>query len=126
VANAGEIEQVMFNLLKNAAQALAERPEGRSPQIKLRIAAQKDCAVFDVADNGPGIPAAVRAHIFDPFFTTKQVGEGTGLGLSVAYAIVVQRHHGSIQVESREGEGARFVVRLPYECTVRVEKRARE
>ncbi len=122
VANAGEIEQVMFNLLKNAAQALAERPLGRSPQIKIRIVAQKDYAIFEVADNGPGIPVAVRAHIFEPFFTTKQVGEGTGLGLSVSYAIVVQRHHGSIQVDSREGEGATFVVRLPYERNVRAER----
>ncbi len=113
VAHAAEIEQVMFNLLKNAAQALAERPVERQPQIRVRIGALNGFAVIEVADNGPGIPDAVRAHIFDPFFTTKQVGEGTGLGLPVSYAIVVQHHQGSIEVESREGEGARFTVRLP-------------
>ncbi len=113
VVNVAEIEQVMFNLLKNAAQALAERPVERLPRIDVRIGIQDGFAVIEVADNGPGIPAAVRAHIFDPFFTTKQVGEGTGLGLSVSYAIIVQHHQGSIQVDSREGEGARFTVRLP-------------
>lgn len=115
VAHAAEIEQVMFNLLKNAAQALAERPADRPPRLWVRIVAREGFAVIEVADNGPGIPDAVRAHIFDPFFSTKQVGEGTGLGLSVSYAIVVQHHQGSIEVESREGEGARFTVRLPFD-----------
>lgn len=113
VAHAAEIEQVMFNLLKNAAQALAERPADRQPRLWVRTGALNGFAVIEVADNGPGIPDAIRAHIFDPFFSTKQVGEGAGLGLSVSYAIVVQHHQGSIEVESREGEGARFTVRLP-------------
>ncbi len=113
VVNVAEIEQVMFNLLKNAAQALAERPAGRQPEITVTIAAQQGFVVIAVEDNGPGIPSSVRPHIFEPFFSTKQVGEGTGLGLSVSYAIVVQHHQGSIQVNSREGDGARFTVRLP-------------
>ena len=123
VANVAEIEQVMFNLLKNAAQALAERPADRLPRIDVRIGALDGFAVIEVADNGPGIPAAVRSHIFDPFFTTKQVGEGTGLGLSVSYALIVQHHQGSIQVDSREGEGARFTVRLPCERAKRMANR---
>lgn len=113
VVNAGEIEQVMFSLLKNAGQALAERPVDRLPRIDVRIGARDGFVVIEVSDNGPGIPATVRPHIFDPFFTTKKVGEGTGLGLSVSYAIIVQHHQGSIQVDSHEGEGARFTVRLP-------------
>lgn len=117
VVRPAEIEQVMFNLLKNAAQALAARPADRLPLLWVKIAARNGFAVIEVADNGPGIPDSVRAHIFDPFFTTKSVGEGTGLGLSVSYAIVVQNHQGSIEVESREGEGARFTVRLPYNCS---------
>lgn len=123
VANVAEIEQVMFNLLKNAAQALAERPADRLPRIDVRIGALDGFAVIEVADNGPGIPAAVRSHIFDPFFTTKQVGEGTGLGLSVSYALIVQHYQGSIQVDSREGEGARFTVRLPCERAKRMANR---
>lgn len=126
VANVAEIEQVMFNLLKNAAQALAERPPHRLPRIDVRIGGQDGFAVVEVADNGPGIPGAVRAHIFDPFFTTKQVGEGAGLGLSVSYAIIVQHHQGSIQVDSREGEGARITVRLPCERAKQMANRTDE
>lgn len=115
IVNVEEIQQVMFNLLKNAAQALAEHPADRLPRIDVKIGVQDGFAVIEVADNGPGIPAAIRAHIFDPFFTTKQVGEGTGLGLSVSYAIIVQHHQGCIQLDSREGEGACFTVWLPCE-----------
>jgi PAS domain S-box-containing protein len=111
--NVAEIEQVIFNLLKNAAQSLGDRPQGQPPCIEVITGVQGGFAFFSVADNGPGIPAAVRARIFEPFFTTKQVGEGTGLGLSVSYAIVVQHHQGSIQVDARPGGGARFTVRLP-------------
>jgi len=113
LANVAEIEQVLVNLLKNAAQALVERPADRQPLITVRVASREGFAVMEVADNGPGIPKGYRAHIFDPFFTTKQVGEGTGLGLSVSYAIIVQHHQGSIQVDSREGEGTCFTVLLP-------------
>ena len=115
VVNGAEIEQVVFNLLKNAAQALAGCPADREPRIRVKVGRQDDFAFIEVADNGPGIPAAVRGRIYDPFFTTKRVGEGTGLGLSVSYAIVVQHYQGSIMVDSIEGEGARFTVRLPFE-----------
>ena len=66
-----------------------------------------------VKDNGPGIPKKVDDKIFQPFFTTKPTGQGTGLGLSMAYDIVTKAHSGEIKVETKEGEGAEFVIRLP-------------
>ena len=66
-----------------------------------------------VADSGPGIPDHLRARVFEPYFSTKGPGEGTGLGLSVAYFIVTQRNAGTITVESRPGQGTTFVIRLP-------------
>jgi signal transduction histidine kinase len=72
-------------------------------------------AVLEIEDNGPGMDEATRMRIFEPFFTTKEVGVGTGLGLSVAYAIVTKGHHGTIEVRSQPGEGSRFVVSLPVQ-----------
>ena len=66
-----------------------------------------------VADNGTGMPEAVRARVFEPFFTTKPAGQGTGLGLSLSHDIVVQGHRGTLAVESTEGAGTTFVLRLP-------------
>ena len=68
-----------------------------------------------VADNGPGIPEAARERIFEPFFTTKPTGEGTGLGLSLTYEIVVHGHGGTLDLETAEGEGTTFIVTLPEE-----------
>jgi signal transduction histidine kinase len=89
---------VWTNLLDNAIQALGERGT-----ITITTARDGPCARVDIADDGPGIPADVRERIFDPFFTTKDVGQGTGLGLDTARRIVVERHHGSIDVDSRPG-----------------------
>ena len=66
-----------------------------------------------ISDNGPGIPEKVKGRIFEPFFTTKPAGSGTGLGLSMSYDIVTKGHGGSLVVESAEGEGATFTIRLP-------------
>jgi signal transduction histidine kinase len=66
-----------------------------------------------VTDNGPGIPDGIRAKIFQPFFTTKPAGQGTGLGLSLSYDIVMKGHGGDIQVESKENNGTLFTVQLP-------------
>jgi two-component system NtrC family sensor kinase len=94
----------------NALQAI-ENPPGH-----IRIGAELDGAnqqaVITVEDSGVGISEKDLARIFDPFFTTKEVGMGTGLGLSIVYGIV-QKHQGSITVESREQEGTRFIIRLP-------------
>jgi signal transduction histidine kinase len=81
-------------------------------KITLRTRAADDHLVVEVEDTGPGIPEAVRAHIFDPFFTTKPPGHGTGLGLSISHNIVVQKHHGRIDVTSEPGR-TRFSVQLP-------------
>ena len=68
---------------------------------------------LEIEDNGPGMSAAIRAKVFEPFYTTKAMGEGTGLGLSVSYFIIVEDHGGEMSVESAPGAGARFVILLP-------------
>jgi PAS domain S-box-containing protein len=112
---AAEIEQVILNLLKNAAQAIVANPPGRKPTIWLRLRQENDYAVIEVADNGPGMEEHVKQRVFEPFFTTKGPGVGTGLGLSVSYMIVTMNHKGLMSVESSPGEGACFTVRLPLE-----------
>jgi signal transduction histidine kinase len=102
-----EIDQVLLNLLANAAQAIAGRGE-----ITVSTSHQADTAILAVADTGPGIPPDVIGRVFDPFFTTKPVGEGTGLGLSISYEIL-KKHGGDIRAENRSGGGAAFTVRLP-------------
>jgi signal transduction histidine kinase len=115
-----QIQQVLLNLLRNAAQAIAERSAEKREekgQLSLRTSLkseQNTTAVrLDVEDNGSGIPDSVRARLFEPFFTTKEVGEGSGLGLWLCWSIVVERHKGRIWVESVETGGSRFVVELP-------------
>jgi signal transduction histidine kinase len=102
-----ELNQVWTNLIDNAIGALGERGT-----LTVRTRSDDGCAVVEVSDDGPGIPEDVQEHIFDPFFTTKDVGSGTGLGLSTARQIVVERHNGSLVVESRPG-ATTFRVRLP-------------
>ena len=84
-----------------------------SPTIILRTARDGDHLRIEVEDNGPGMPEAVRKRIFEPFFTTKPVGEGTGLGLSVSYFIIVTNHGGHFDVRSLPGRGTCFVLHLP-------------
>jgi PAS domain S-box-containing protein len=111
-----EIEQVLLNILRNAAQAMAlgeQAMGGRRPTLTLRLRREGAHAVLEIADNGPGIPEATRKRIFEPFFTTKAPGVGTGLGLSVSYFIVTENHGGSIEVTSEPGQGTCFRIRLP-------------
>ena len=107
------IEQVLLNLLKNAAQAMSVNPQQGAPQIPLRLRDEGHWVRLEVEDNGPGISEDVSRRIFEPFFTTKPAGVGTGLGLAVAYFIITEQHHGSLQMESPPGGGARFILRLP-------------
>jgi signal transduction histidine kinase len=104
-----QIDQVLLNILANAAQAI----EGPGA-ITIETRQEDGWAVVAVRDTGPGIAPDVIGRIFDPFFTTKPVGEGSGLGLSISYEIV-KKHGGEIDVESRPGEGATFTMRLPVE-----------
>ncbi len=109
-----EIEQVILNLLKNSAQAMALFPvPGREPTITLRTSLMGSRAMIEVRDNGPGMDEAVRKRVFEPFFTTKDPGIGTGLGLSVSYFIVTTNHGGEFQVESTPGVGTIFTLLLP-------------
>lgn len=110
-----EMEQVLLNLLKNAAQAMAAATLPRAPQIVLRTRLLQGMVQIEIEDNGPGMDEATRLRIFEPFFSTKEVGVGTGLGLSVAYAIITKSHHGSIEVRSRPGEGSCFIITLPLQ-----------
>ncbi len=107
---AGQIDQVFMNLITNAAQAIGERDRGGT--IHIAASGGGDEVEVTIADDGPGIPPEVLPRIFDPFFTTKDVGEGSGLGLSIVHGIV-ERHGGRIQVQSRMGEGTTFRVTLP-------------
>ena len=104
------MQEVFLNLLMNAVQAIKETPG----QIKIAASRDdgRDQAVVTVEDTGVGIPKEEVDRIFDPFFTTKEIGAGTGLGLSIVYGII-DKHQGTISVESREGEGTRFTIRLP-------------
>ncbi len=104
------IEQVVTNLVMNAAQAT-----GAGGNVWMRCYADASDYVMEVIDDGPGLSPDVQAHMFEPFFTTKPIGQGTGLGLSVSVGIV-QQHGGMITAanrDPREGSGARFIVRLP-------------
>jgi signal transduction histidine kinase len=104
------IQEVFLNLLMNSIQAIVE-PPGRIT-IKAYLDKSAGQAVVTVEDTGIGIPEKDLGRIFDPFFSTKEVS-GTGLGLSIVYGII-EKHQGSISVESRENEGCRFIIRLPY------------
>jgi two-component system, NtrC family, sensor kinase len=111
---ATEIEQVVLNLLRNAAQAMAgQDTEGEPPRITLRLYAQNGMAVIEVEDSGPGMKHKDLKRVFEPFFTTKDVGAGTGLGLSVSYFIITNNHGGSLEARSEPGKGANFIIRLP-------------
>jgi len=111
---ANELEQVLLNLLKNAAQAIHQRPQPNEPgRIILRTRLNPPWAEIQVEDNGVGMPEAVRKRTFEPFFTTKEIGQGTGLGLSVSYFIITNNHKGQMEVQSTPGQGTCFTLRLP-------------
>jgi signal transduction histidine kinase len=109
-----EIEQVVLNLVKNAAQAMSS-VETPHPTITLRTRREPNYACIEVQDNGPGMEERIRKRVFEPFFTTKEVGFGTGLGLSVSYFIVTEQHRGALSVISKPNEGTRFFMRLPLD-----------
>jgi signal transduction histidine kinase len=121
ICDGQQIQQVVLNLVRNAAQAMAEemdradadKEEKYRPRLTLRTSVSSGWVRLEVEDNGPGVPEALRERLFEPFFTTKAVGEGTGLGLWLCWSIVVERHKGRIWIEPGGDGGARFVVELP-------------
>lgn len=118
-ALAGEIGQVLLNILVNGAHAIAEKmgdnPAGQKGKIVISSHLQGEMVEVRVSDSGCGIPEAIRQRIFEPFFTTKEVGKGTGQGLAIAYDVVVHKHGGKLSLESVEGEGSTFIISLPVD-----------
>lgn len=110
-ASETELEQVFLNILKNGVQAMSTSQY--KSQFIIRVLSGKDLVRIEFEDNGPGIDSDTRKHIFEPFYTTKPVGEGTGLGLSVSYMIIVNNHNGKFNLESRLGKGTKFIIELP-------------
>src|SRR5690606_3117822 len=110
-ASAPELQQVLLNLLRNAKQALQNNAIAE-PHIWVRAYEQDHQLVIEIQDNGPGMTDTVRQHIFEPFFTTKDVGAGTGLGLSVSYFMITERHQGTIDVKTTLGNGSNFIIKL--------------
>jgi two-component system NtrC family sensor kinase len=111
----GEVNQVILNMIVNAAQAIEDVVAGTEQRgvIMVRTAREDDAVVVSIADTGAGIPEAVRHRIFEPFFTTKEVGRGTGQGLAIARSVVVDKHGGQVSFQSDGGKGTTFFVRLP-------------
>jgi signal transduction histidine kinase len=117
VCHIGDLNQVFLNLVVNAAHAVGEVFARTHTLGLIRLATRREGmdVVIEISDSGPGIPAEARNRVFEPFFTTKAPGRGTGQGLSIARAIVVDRHGGSIAFETESGRGTTFRVRLPLD-----------
>ncbi len=113
MASGGEINQVVLNLIINAAQAIKEQERSELGKIEITTEYDDDWVRCRFADDGPGIKPENIERIFDPFFTTKPVGKGTGLGLNISYDIITKKHNGSLVVESTLGEGTTFFIALP-------------
>ena len=112
----GEFNQVILNLLVNAAHAIGGMAnDGRKGKITIRSRRVDGCAEVSMQDTGCGIPPEIQSRIFDPFFTTKDVGKGTGQGLAIAHSVVVKKHGGQIWFETEPGRGTTFFIRLPLE-----------
>lgn len=118
ICNGGDMNQVFLNLIVNAAQAIAERQQrdaaadGRG-RIRVATRCENGQAVIEIADDGCGIPQAIRHRVFDPFFTTKQVGKGTGQGLAISRNVVVEQHGGTLDFSTQCGIGTTFTIRIP-------------
>jgi two-component system NtrC family sensor kinase len=108
----GEINQVLLNIILNAAQAIKQQKRDTKGTITIETLADEPYVLCTIRDDGPGVPEKIRDKIFEPFFTTKEAGEGTGLGLNISYDIVM-KHGGDLVLKSGTGEGAAFQIRLP-------------
>jgi two-component system, NtrC family, sensor kinase len=116
--NIDEINQVILNMIVNAAHAITEKmtqnDEKGKGKIIISTKVKEQYVVIEISDTGSGIPQEIKDRIFDPFFTTKEVGKGTGQGLSIAHNIIVNNHKGSIKVDSTVGVGTNFIISIPY------------
>ena len=111
-ADPHQIQQILLNLIVNAEQAMLDAHGRGTLILRSWHDPDRDAVILEVNDDGPGVPEEVQTKIFDPFFTTKAVGKGTGLGLTVAYAIA-EEHGGRLSVGSSAGRGASFFLELP-------------
>ncbi len=114
-----EFNQVILNLIINAAHAIADsNGHNSSEKGTITISSGRDgnWAEIRISDTGPGIPKEIRHRIFDLFFTTKEPGRGTGQGLAIAHSVIVEKHNGVLNLETEEGQGTTFVIRLPIDC----------
>jgi signal transduction histidine kinase len=114
----GEFNQVILNLIVNAAHAISEATgEGSRGRGTITVST-RNCpgwVEIQIADSGTGIPENVQEHIFDPFFTTKEIGRGTGQGLAIARSVVVEKHGGTITFETEVDKGTTFTIHLPHD-----------
>lgn len=109
----GAINQVLLNMVVNAAHAIGEAKRPGVGKITLKTQKQEELLLIQISDTGTGIPEEISSKVFDPFFTTKQVGRGTGQGLAISWDIIVKKHGGSIEIDTALGKGTTFSIRLP-------------
>ncbi len=119
-----KFNQALLNIIINAADAIRDMRNGKGPmgKITIRTGMAGDMAEVRISDTGPGIPENIQERIFDPFFTTKDVGKGTGQGLAIAYDYIVNKHDGAILLDSEEGRGSSFIIRIPAGSDLRKDK----
>ncbi len=115
--HAGDVNQAVLNIVVNASHAIADVVNGTGTKGRLMVRTRHadGHVAISISDTGGGIPEGVRDRIFDPFFTTKEVGRGTGQGLAISRAVIVDKHHGTLTFETVMGQGTTFVIRLPIE-----------
>jgi PAS domain S-box-containing protein len=116
----GELNQVILNLIINAAHAIADviaENSNQKGQIKVSTRLKEQWAEIQISDTGGGIPKQIRHRIFDPFFTTKELGKGTGQGLAISHSVIVEKHGGTLNLETEEGKGTTFTIYLPLKDT---------
>ncbi|BAB76578.1 response regulator [Anabaena sp. FACHB-709] len=121
----GKLNQVFMNLLANAIEALEEsvinreRTDTLTIGIRTKVTDDQKSVLIEITDNGVGIPLEVQQRIFEQFFTTKPLGKGTGLGLAIAHEIIVEKHGGTLQVQSTPGKGTQFLITIPIQQVIR-------
>lgn len=110
---------MLLNILRNGAQAMQETGTVKPCLIvRTRFEKERKMVCMEIEDNGPGMDETTRKRVFEPFFTTKPVGVGTGLGLSVSYFIITEKHGGEMRVESTLGMGTKFIIKLPVQMNI--------